>query len=197
MQIQDYLNNRVENQLSYYSAKSKLNKTLYYRYKTAQMLAAALLPFISAFITEFDWTKYLVAFLGTVVTVMEGILSIGKYHEQWVTYRTTAERLRQEKFLFLMETGIYSEADAKQQFVNKIEMLLGSETTGWQQIVIKDADKKLTGNKQATATPDSGQTGATPTAISNLSNATTPLPTNPITGIASEPENDGTSYKTH
>ena len=138
MNIQNYLNDRVENQVHYYESKSALNKKYYLSFKIAQLTAATLLPFFSVFLSDYSWMKYVIAFLGSVVTILEGVMATGKYHEKWVIYRSTAETLRQEKYLFMMQAGSYSGQDAVQQFVNKIEFSLGKENIGWQQLVVKD-----------------------------------------------------------
>lgn len=138
MNIENYLNDRVENQVHFYESKSALNKQYYLFFKIAQLTAATLLPFFSVFLSEYSWMKYVIAFLGSVVTILEGVMATGKYHEKWIIYRSTAETLLQEKYLFLMQAGSYSGQDAVQQFVNKIEFSLGKENVGWQQLVIKD-----------------------------------------------------------
>jgi len=158
MNIQHYLNERVEGQINYYERKGSLNKTYYLRFKISQMVAAALLPFASIFITEFGPAKYLVALLGTMVTILEGILAIGKYHEKWINYRATAEALQQEKFIYLMHAGPYVGREAATTFVNRIEMMLGKENQGWQKMALAEPPKEEKNQDQPNEAGDNGET---------------------------------------
>jgi hypothetical protein len=156
MNIQNYIDDRVEDQLKYYSRKGGQNKKYYLGLKISQLIAAALLPFVSVFISvEHDWAKYVVAFLGTLVTILEGVLAVGKYHEKWIMYRSAGEALKQEKFLFLMQAGNYTGADAAMQFVNRIELILGKENSGWQQMIVKEkeAEEKPSDKEDAAPAP--------------------------------------------
>lgn len=197
MNIQHYLNERVEGQINYYSQKGGLNKTYYLRFKVAQMVAAALLPFASVFITEFVMAKYIVAFLGTMVTILEGILAIGKYHEKWVTYRATAEALQQEKFIFLMQAGPYVGRGAGTTFVNRIEMMLGKENQGWQKMALSEplkqekkseaeAEETENLNSAETANPETTETTTNDDGTSTSTTASAPI--DPAIGVASDTE---------
>lgn len=188
MQIHNYLNERVENQLNFFEKKSALNKKYYQYAKISQLVAAALLPFFSIFISEFGWTKYLVALLGTLVTILEGVLAIGKYHEKWVTYRTTAENLRQEKFLFLMKAGSYADEGAEQQFVNKIELILGKENIGWQQMIIQDQNKgSANGDKNKPNSSSSSAAGRPGAPAAHTGNSKS-SPIDPLIGVKNDTE---------
>ena len=192
MNIQNYLNDRVENQVSYYSSKSALNKHYYLLFKVSQLIAAALLPFLSVFISDFSWAKYLVAFLGTLVTILEGVLAVGKYHEKWITYRSTAEALRQEKFLFLMQAGSYTSEDANLQFVNRIELILGKENLGWQQMIVKekenDAKGKVNPDDAADTGNDTANAGSDNKPASENEDLEESTIIDPVTGVSSDAE---------
>ena len=151
MNIQNYMKERVESQVHYYESKSALNKKYYLFFKISQLIAATLLPFFSVFLSDYLWMKYMIAFLGSMVTILEGVMATGKYHEKWVMYRGTAETLRQETYLFLMKAGTYNEKDAMQQFVTKVEFSLGKENMGWQQMIVKD---NKTASNQPTNEPE-------------------------------------------
>ena len=198
MLIQEYLNHRVEDQLSYYSAKSRQNKNNYLLLKISQLIAAALLPFFSIFLAQPDSNiKYVVAFLGTLVTILEGVLAVGKYHEKWVTYRGTAETLKQEKFLFLMQAGSYAGPGAIERFVNRVEFVLGKENSGWQQMIVKENKEK----ENDTAQPDANNPAAgaqdpaaelsSPLSDNEAAANTTDadqLPIDPLTGVPATEE---------
>lgn len=162
MDIQKYFEERVEDQVKYYSKKGRVNKEYYQLFKVSQLIAAALLPFFTAFISDYTSVKYIVALLGTMVTILEGVLAIGKYHEKWIAYRSTAETLKQEKFMFLMKAGSYTERNAALQFVNRIELILSKENSGWQQMIVKEKEEKGTPGNNAVVDPGAGNNAEAP-----------------------------------
>lgn len=189
MNIQNYMKERVESQVHYYESKSALNKKYYLFFKISQLTAATLLPFFSVFLSDYLWMKYMIAFLGSMVTILEGVMATGKYHEKWVMYRGTAETLRQETYLFLMKAGTYSEKDALQQFVTKVEFSLGKENMGWQQMIVKD---NKTASNQPTNEPE--MTDQINAPFSKESERTPPAETttsallDPLTGVKNDDE---------
>ena len=198
MNIQHYLNERVEGQINYYERKGSLNKTYYLRFKVAQMIAAALLPFASVFISDYGPAKYLVALLGTAVTILEGVLAIGKYHEKWINYRSTAEALQQEKFIYLMHAGPYTGREAATAFVNRIELILGQENKGWQQMALTEPpkDEKNTnewmekgGFKNGTGVAETVPPGLNETPANDITNENIDEVLNdPATGVTNDSE---------
>lgn len=59
---------------------------------------------------------------------------MNQYATLWVTYRTTAERLKQEKYLFLSGAGPYrplSEAERLIQLAERVEDVMANEHTSW------------------------------------------------------------------
>ena len=193
MNIQNYLNDRVENQIHYYEGKSALNKQYYLFFKITQLTAATLLPFFSVFLSDYSWMKYVIAFLGSVVTILEGVLATGKYHEKWIIYRSTGETLRQEKFLFMMQAGNYTGPDAVEQFVNKIEFSLGKENIGWQQLVVKDNKNGDNSPKNEQNKNGEARQADTPSPIgtntNTLADTSITVPLDPITGVKNDDEN--------
>jgi len=50
----------------------------------------------------------LIAALGVIVVVLEGVQHLTQYQKTWLDYRSTAETLKHEKFLFLADAGPYA-----------------------------------------------------------------------------------------
>jgi hypothetical protein len=74
-----------------------------------------------------------VAVLGSATAVTTGIVSLYQFREHWIEYRTTAESLKHEKYLFQTGTEPYSEENAFCLFVDTIEALVSQENRAWQQ----------------------------------------------------------------
>jgi len=86
-----------------------------------------------------EYMKFFIALLGTIVAILSGISAMMKFHEKWMMYRSTAEALLHEKYIFLTATGPYHEREEPfQLFVQRVESLLGDEHTNWNETLQKD-----------------------------------------------------------
>ena len=130
----DPIQKRLEDQLAWYSQKSRAARSAFKRIKVTEIVAAALIPFLTGQITKqvFPEVSYLIGGLGVLITVLEGILHLNQYQENWTSYRNTAEALKHEKFLFLAEAGPYAgAADARAMLAERVEGLLSQENSQW------------------------------------------------------------------
>lgn len=133
MKAEDYLQTRVDGQISWYEGKSARNKRWYYTCQIIVLICGALIPLIAGYITEeLTWLKYATGTLGAVVVVFQGLMSLKQYKENWLTYRSTAERLQREKLFYLTSTGDYkSSTDSFGLFVERAEHIMDSENSVW------------------------------------------------------------------
>ena len=95
-----------------------------------EIVAAALIPFL----TGRTWpdVNFVIGGLGVVITVLEGILHLNQYQENWSSYRNTAESLKHEKFLYLAHAGSYANAtDARAVLAERVEALISQENSQW------------------------------------------------------------------
>ena len=138
MTAEEYLKDRVDDQISWYGKKSVINKTSYLWTNGLIIVFAALIPFCAGFLDQVPWLNYAIATLGVLTAVATGLSSLLKFQEKWTTYRLTAESLRREKLLFITATGPYvSGIDSFKLFVANAENLMGQEHAGWIQIINK------------------------------------------------------------
>jgi len=141
----DPIQKRLEDQLAWYSQKSRAARRAFKRIKVTEIVAAALIPFLTGQITKqvFPEVSYLIGGLGVLITVLEGILHLNQYQENWTSYRNTAEALKHEKFLFLAEAGPYAgAADARAMLAERVEGLLSQENSQWVATAQKSAQTK-------------------------------------------------------
>jgi hypothetical protein len=121
---------RLDDQLSWYSQKSRAARKAFKRIKFAEIIAAALIPFITG--QQWPYVNYIVGGLGVLITVLEGVLHLNHYQENWTGYRNTAEALKHEKFLFLANAGPYaSAANPRVALAERVESLLSQENSQW------------------------------------------------------------------
>lgn len=128
-----YLSNRVDDQINWYSKKSKFNQNRYKLLKTIMILVSVTIPFLAGLIKgDSNILKIAVGVGGITIAGIEGILSLYKYQDLWIQYRLTAEMLGREKILFITEAGQYeNNPNAFKQFVKQAESIMGSENQAW------------------------------------------------------------------
>ena len=66
-----------------------------------------------------------------IIAVSTGVSSIYKFHENWIEYRTTAETLKHELYLFETKSPPYDKENAFQELVQRVESLISKEHTQW------------------------------------------------------------------
>lgn len=127
---------RLETQISWYDQKSLECQHIYKRIKIAEIVAAAVIPLLAAVGTnKYMWLPWLTGILGVVITVFEGLLQLGQYQQNWITYRSTCEALRHEKYLYLAKAGPYASApDAHALLAERVESLVSQEHAKWETV---------------------------------------------------------------
>ncbi len=121
---------RLEDQIAWYDRKSTANQHTFKRIKVTEIVAAALIPFLAVF--REGYVTYLTAALGVLITVLEGLLHLNQYQQNWTSYRSTCEELKHEKFVFLGNAAPYANvADPRALLAERIESLVSQEHAKW------------------------------------------------------------------
>lgn len=141
MNEEEYLKDRLDNQIDWYDRKSSQNQKTYKRLQFILIISAASIPFISGFVDNFHYLQYLLGAIGVLIAAITGILSLYKFQENWTSYRTTCESLRHEKYLYLTKTEPYHGKNAFNLLVQRVEMLLSKENSSWAEIMKKTEDQ--------------------------------------------------------
>lgn len=95
----DPIMERLEDQLAWYERKSTTNQRAYKQIKIVEILAAAIIPFLAA-LRRTD-IGMVTGGLGVLVTVLEGMLHLNQYQQNWINYRSICEALKHEKYTYL------------------------------------------------------------------------------------------------
>jgi hypothetical protein len=69
--------------------------------------------------------------LAAVIVVLEGAQHLYQYQEHWITYRSTAEALKHERYLYLAQAGLYMGDDRHSQLAERLEGLISQEHVKW------------------------------------------------------------------
>ena len=132
----DPIMERLEDQIGWYDRKSQMNRRYFNRIKIIEISAAALIPFVSAF--NFQRLAWVSGGLGVVITVLEGMLHLNQYEQNWITYRSTCESLKHEKYVYLGKAGPYSgSADPHALLADRVESLVSQEHAKWASVQLQ------------------------------------------------------------
>jgi len=130
VQNDDPIMKRLEDQIAWYSGKSRAAQHTYKRLKVVEIIAAAMIPFIAGL--NFRYVAMVAGGLGVLVTVIEGLIHLNQYQQNWTSYRSTAEGLKHEKFMYLGKAGPYSTAtDPHALLAERVEAQVSQESTQW------------------------------------------------------------------
>jgi Protein of unknown function (DUF4231) len=147
METTDYIKNRFQKQLDWLSEKAEKNQRKYRILRVITLFCAVSLPFLTGYASDERWyLKVIIGFSGVVIAFVEGLLSLYKYQDNWITYRNAVNVLEREKVMYDTKSGMYfklSPEDAFHTFVNNAESILANENSLWS-VNMKDnkTDKK-------------------------------------------------------
>jgi hypothetical protein len=125
---QDVTLDHLEDQIVWYDRISARNQKAFKFLKICTISAAAVIP-VLAKITTMSWVT---AGLGVFIVILEGLQQLNQYHSNWISYRSTCEALKHEKFLYLGKAGMYAAAnDPHSLLAERIESLISQEHAKW------------------------------------------------------------------
>lgn len=132
MNEEEYFEKRLEDQIHWYDKKSMFNQGWYKRLRVMEIAAAAAIPLLAGFIKDnSDPFKIVIGLLGLIIVVLTAVITLYKFQENWIEYRTTSETLKHEKFLFLTASEPYNVKEPFQLLVQRVENLISKENTKW------------------------------------------------------------------
>lgn len=121
---------RLDDQIDWYDRKSLVNQRWFRRIKLVEIVAAALIPLLGAF--NLPSVRWATGGLGVLITVLEGMLHLNQYQQNWVAYRSTCEALKHEKYTYLGKASPYANAgDPHVLLTERVESLVSQEHAKW------------------------------------------------------------------
>lgn len=135
METDEYIRDRLDDQINWYSQKSQWNQQWFKRLRIVEILFATTIPFLVSQVTpETGWLKLVIGAMGVVIALISGLVTLYKFQEDWIEYRTTAETLKHEKFLYLTKTRPYDGDNPFALLVERAESTISKENTNWAQL---------------------------------------------------------------
>jgi hypothetical protein len=95
-----------------------------------EIIAAALIPFAAGLRAD----PWITGGLGVVVVIIESMMGLFQFQQNWTNYRTTAEALKHEKFLWQAKAGPYKDPNnptLETLFAERVEALISTEHANW------------------------------------------------------------------
>jgi hypothetical protein len=131
----DYFKERLEEQIVWHGKKSRENKKRFLYLQTAIIITSATIAIINTLgIIDIisDYIAVLSSVFGGTIVIITAIMQLHKFQENWITYRTTAELLKKEKYYYLNDVGDYSglhSQEKKRLLVERVENIVSAETS--------------------------------------------------------------------
>jgi hypothetical protein len=139
----DPIMTRLESEIDWYNRNSLASQRAYKAIKLIEIIAAAMIPLLA--LSRIAHMPAVTGSLGALITVLEGVLQLNHYHENWISYRSSCEALKHEKYLYLGKASPYSTAsDAHALLAERIESLVSQETTKWYSSQQQESKAKAT-----------------------------------------------------
>lgn len=139
-----YISERLDAQLQWLSRASRRNKRQFVLWRAFDILLGTCVMIFSPFARTVPWVPLWLAIAGGGIAISGSLLALNRNQENWVRYRTLAENLKREKYLFLTGTAPYDHADAFRQFVATSEAMMLDERLVWGRRIVDVAPKAAT-----------------------------------------------------
>lgn len=127
----EYQSGRFQTVLKFYDNRACQNK-FWHHTSSVYVLAmsVAIAPILTTEIFQ-EWSKLMVTWLSSTIAIAAGIASHFKFHENWLSFRSTWDALQKELQLRNAKIGDYSSGDRNQLFVERVESLISCEGKEW------------------------------------------------------------------
>lgn len=119
---------RLEGQIEWYDEKSRFSQNAFKVCMVLDMVVAAAIT-VGA---PFRPAPWVLATLGGVILVVQGIQHLYQFEHNWNNYRSTCEELKHHKYLYLGKAGPYAEvANPLPLLAENVESLISKEHAQW------------------------------------------------------------------
>jgi hypothetical protein len=120
---------RLEDQIAWYDRRSSSNESRFKWLKGVTIVSALFIPVLSQ--AKFG-EPYVVPALGIIIAIAEGLQQLNQFQANWISYRSTCEALRHEKYLYLGQAGPYASVDKPiPVLAERVEGLISQENAKW------------------------------------------------------------------
>jgi hypothetical protein len=149
---EEYLNERVDEQIEWMSHKANNNKGSYRILRLLQISLGIVVSAVGSYATTWDYGPQLLTCIGALISLASAWETVNDYQNNWIRYRRTKEDLERERLLYRTASGPYrssssdgDEAEASfTLFVSRVEALLGQEVDQWNRSAARTTNNQNT-----------------------------------------------------
>lgn len=138
VKMQEYIKNRVEDQMFWYEAQALRAKRRSLNLQVIQLICLFMIPVFllgSEYFGITNYTSSLVASGLAIYTALTTMVSnVLKLDTKWEQYRFVSEQLKRELMAYRMDVGEYHDLPQEikeKAFIEKVEQIAGSELSRW------------------------------------------------------------------
>ena len=141
-----YIEHRWYSQWSYFDAKATENKNRYYRTQLIVVIGSVAVPVLVGITSPNQDVQRVLSMITVIISLsvaMSAALeSLYTFGDNWRSYRSAAEDMHQEKSLYDVKAGRYSDApQAFMRFVERCEEIIAQQNGRWIQSQEKAAEQ--------------------------------------------------------
>jgi hypothetical protein len=132
--MNNYLEDRVKAQRTWYEDKANKNKKKFISYQTIIIVLGAVIPVIVALESSCPTLKIyggpITAIISAIISIYAGLDKLMQPQPNWFNYRANEEAIKKEEWFFKYQAGPYkklSEEEAKIIFVERIESIISAD----------------------------------------------------------------------
>lgn len=123
---------RLEEQIDWYDKKSAFNQNCFRTLKIIELVTAVLIPLLAGFSTLIPYPTIITGGLGAMIVIFESLQGLYQFQSNWISYRSTCEGLKHEKYLWLAKAGHYADAkDPDRLLAERVEEIASVEHAKW------------------------------------------------------------------
>jgi hypothetical protein len=124
----DLLWRELTSYFDWYDHAATRNRWLYQSLKVTALVVGAAVTVLAAI----GAAALLTAALAAAVVVIEGTQQVFQFHSNWISYRATAESIRQQALLYVAHVEPYADqANRRDRLGEYLRTLTSTETTTW------------------------------------------------------------------
>ena len=97
MNEEEYIKNRLCDQINWYSQRSSFYKRWFYTARTIEIILASVMTILAT--TSSLKVSFLIPLFSLGIVIIASLLALYRFQELWTLYRTTSESLKHEKYL--------------------------------------------------------------------------------------------------
>lgn len=152
MNLESYMTDRVDNQVEYFDQHARRNQRIYSFLRMATITCNVLTALAIALTLAAPARYRIYVGLGALVLSMivlatHQIQEFYKFGAKWEKFRTVAEQIKSEKFLFLNDAGTYRAGDTdskKRAFIESIEGIIQGTDKSYFALMIEPDEENET-----------------------------------------------------